>query len=477
MSRPGSIERAPRPTRRLFTDLARWMVGLGLLAGIAFPFLATLLGLPPEEVYTPRFFGATLLAGLAVGLANYGLARGVVRPRLRLLSGRMHQVAESIGSATYSDDWSRCRPETCSVPVDSQDELGESAAAFNRLVGALMNAHEVEDAVRDFSRELSGQLELAPLAARALTQLLNHTGAQAGAVLVEQGGELNVIAGHGLEDRERLRHSDHVREALRSQALRRLELPEDIVIEALVGNLRPREVVVVPIVYQSVNLGVVVLASTRPLTGERLRLLELFQRSFGLALHNAVTYDHLERLAALDPLTGAYNRRFGLGRLHEEYQRSARTRAPLGVLMLDIDHFKAVNDTYGHLVGDRVIASTANAIRRCLREGDVLVRYGGEEFLVLLPGAGCVDAQRVAERIRHACTETPVRDGEQTIQVTISGGYTAFPEQDAGDEDALIRSADTALYAAKAGGRNRIAAGECPPSQSREPLAQGRSGA
>ena len=119
-------------------------------------------------------------------------------------------------------------------------------------------------------------------------------------------------------------------------------------------------------------------------------------------MNNALAHDRLERLAAIDPLTEAYNRRFGLARLHEEYSRAVRAEAPLGILMLDLDHFKAVNDIYGHLVGDRVLRAVARACRRVIREGDVLVRYGGEEFLVLLPGAGVDDVMQIGERIRRA---------------------------------------------------------------------------
>ena len=98
----------------------------------------------------------------------------------------------------------------------------------------------------------------------------------------------------------------------------------------------------------------------------------------------------------MDPLTDAYNRRFGLARLREEFSRAVRAENPLGILMLDLDHFKAINDTYGHLVGDRVLRAVATACRRVVREGDILIRYGGEEFLVLLPGAGPPTSPRSA---------------------------------------------------------------------------------
>ena len=125
----------------------------------------------------------------------------------------------------------------------------------------------------------------------------------------------------------------------------------------------------------------------------------------------------------------AYNRRFGLGRLREEYSRAVRAEAPFGILMVDIDHFKAVNDTYGHLVGDRgVLRAVAGACRRVVREGDVLVRYGGEEFLVLLPVPAGDDVLQIGERIRRAVSETTVflQDGASRLSVTVSVGATTF---------------------------------------------------
>jgi two-component system cell cycle response regulator len=216
-----------------------------------------------------------------------------------------------------------------------------------------------------------------------------------------------------------------------------------------------REIVVVPVSFKSVPLGVIVLATTGTFERDDIELLDHLRTDLGLAVNNALAHDRLERLAAIDPLTDAYNRRFGLGRLREEFSRAVRAEGPLGILMLDIDHFKAVNDTYGHLVGDRVLRAVAGACRRVIREGDVLVRYGGEEFLVLLPGAGREDVIQAAERIRRAVSETTVEDGTSRITVTVSVGATTY--QDATETpDALVAIADRALYEAKDGGRNRV---------------------
>jgi diguanylate cyclase (GGDEF)-like protein len=166
-------------------------------------------------------------------------------------------------------------------------------------------------------------------------------------------------------------------------------------------------------------------------------------------------HEQLQKLAALDPLTGVLNRRFGMVRLHEEYSRSVRRGAPLAVLMFDIDHFKQVNDTYGHVVGDRVLRNISGMIRQGIREGDILLRYGGEEFMVILPGASRDDAFAIAERVRHIVRENATTYGANQICVTISVGLDSMPETSINNEQELIANADGALYQSKNAGRDR----------------------
>jgi diguanylate cyclase (GGDEF) domain len=182
----------------------------------------------------------------------------------------------------------------------------------------------------------------------------------------------------------------------------------------------------------------------------------LLMQGLGLALNNALLHDDLQRVAALDPLTGIYNRRFGYKRLEEELTRASRDHTSLSVLLLDLDHFKRVNDTYGHLSGDKVLIRTANVCREILREGDVLMRYGGEEFVVVLPGASIQDAREVAERIRFAISQSQINLGDQLLQVTSSIGVAATTGQKAIAADELIALADERLYKAKATGRNKV---------------------
>ena len=446
----------PRLTSRVFTDLAVWMMGFGLAIGLVFPPFCLVLGLPAASVLTPTFFVSTLVAGLAVGAVNFALARLVVGRRLRQLASAMTSVEAQIESAVYTQDWRGCDPEQCALVVDSDDEAGATARAFNSLVRTLAQSHAVETAMRDFSGLLSREFELERLGSAALEGLLRHTGSDAGVMLVVRDDELVPLASHGIRAPEGLASNDHVRRAIRLGHLERLRVgASELIVDSILVGVAAREILVAPVVFKSVPLGVIVLATGGEFERGAIELLEHFRADLGLAINNALAHDRLERLAAVDPLTDAYNRRFGLGRLREEYSRAVRAEAPFGVLMLDIDHFKAVNDTYGHLIGDRVLRAVAGACRRVIREGDVLIRYGGEEFLVLLPGAGHDDVVQAGERIRRAVSETTIEDGSSRISVTVSLGGATF--RDAVETpEALVSLADRALYEAKDGGRDQL---------------------
>ncbi len=165
----------------------------------------------------------------------------------------------------------------------------------------------------------------------------------------------------------------------------------------------------------------------------------------------------LRQMAITDELTGLRNRRYIMERLEEEFQRARRTGRPLSLIMLDIDHFKAVNDTYGHMFGDAVLRTVASRIRDCLRKHDLVGRVGGEEFLVVSPESDVQDAIIVAERIRRVVQSKAIAEGNLEVNVTLSAGVTALSEQDK-SPDSVFSRADTALYMAKQEGRNRVRA-------------------
>ena len=175
-----------------------------------------------------------------------------------------------------------------------------------------------------------------------------------------------------------------------------------------------------------------------------------------MAEHLMEHKNRLEDLSSRDGLTGLYNRREFEDRLREEVQRARRYSKPLSVLILDIDHFKDVNDRYGHQAGDEALIAVADLIRLSARPMDVVCRYGGEELAVILPETDGNGAAIVAERIRASVAEslTTTSQGDE-IQVTVSIGFATFP-QDGDTGPGLVKAADEALYAAKQDGRNLV---------------------
>ncbi|PKO57079.1 MAG: hypothetical protein CVU28_00590, partial [Betaproteobacteria bacterium HGW-Betaproteobacteria-21] len=156
-----------------------------------------------------------------------------------------------------------------------------------------------------------------------------------------------------------------------------------------------------------------------------------------------------------DPLTGVSNRRHFLELLDAELARVKRLRSQAALLMTDLDHFKQVNDAYGHAAGDQVLKHYVGIIRQTLRKTDTIGRLGGEEFAILLPGDGIDGALELAERLRSRLEASPVLSDGALISITVSIGIAALVRTD-DTSDAPLQRADVALYAAKEGGRNRV---------------------
>ncbi|MGE5174440.1 MAG: diguanylate cyclase [Betaproteobacteria bacterium] len=164
---------------------------------------------------------------------------------------------------------------------------------------------------------------------------------------------------------------------------------------------------------------------------------------------------HLKHVAITDDLTGLRNRRYIIERLEEEFRRSKRTGDPLGLIMLDIDHFKQINDAHGHLFGDVVLRVISSRIKTSLRKHDIVGRVGGEEFLVICPESALKDTIIVAQRILTNINGEAIGDGIKEVRVALSAGATALNDNDISSEK-LFSRADSALYKAKEDGRNRV---------------------
>lgn len=448
-------EPLPRLTKRVFSDLAIWMTSLGLVMGVVFPFFVMAFGVPSDYVMSPSFFTATIGAGLVVGAANHVLSRAVVGSRLRHMRSKMAKVEGTLRMAT-ADEASACTPEKCMITVDSDDELGDAAASFNRLVEALSESQRASLLAANFATTLASHIELTPLVDAALQVLRSANGFSASGLCLLDDGELVTVASTGLAEPDALAASELVEQSVRTLDTVKVDLPSDIPLDAGIVEFRPRCVIAFPLHIRLVPIGVVVLASTEPIDDGQELLIQRLLPNFAVAVNNALSHERLQRVAAIDTLTGLHNRRFGMERLSQEFSRSVRSGEPLGIVLFDIDHFKMVNDEHGHQAGDHVLQAIAENAKGALREGDTLLRYGGEEFLAVLPGAGDSDLRAIGERMRRVAESTVVVEAGAEVRVTISLGAISFPSSDATDLDDLIRQADAAMYSAKQAGRNRL---------------------
>jgi diguanylate cyclase (GGDEF)-like protein len=220
-----------------------------------------------------------------------------------------------------------------------------------------------------------------------------------------------------------------------------------------------------PMVSAGTPVGVLGVSPTPPLTDHQRSVLAAAAALFAVSLKNAELFREVHENSVRDALTGCFNRKHALEVMDAELRRARRSQMPVSLLMFDLDHFKAINDSFGHLCGDAVLAAVGSRMKSVLRGSDLKCRYGGEEFLVLLPDTPLAGARRVAETLRREIADHPVPWNDTTIAVSASFGVTAV---NAGEVDplAIMSRADAALYRAKQDGRNCVGVHEDVPAAS-----------
>ena len=218
-----------------------------------------------------------------------------------------------------------------------------------------------------------------------------------------------------------------------------------------------------PILNDDECLGVLGLGRGRPgyeFTMDQIQFGRLLANLTALILNNAQLREALREQSIHDPLTGLFNRRYMEEGFKQQLGRATRERQPLAMLMIDIDHFKQFNDTHGHATGDVLLCEVGRFLKKNIRIEDIACRYGGEEFLLIMPGASLQEIEGRAERLRSEVKELQVEhDGKRVGNISLSVGVAAYPEHGSSQES-IMRAADAALYRAKQSGRDRVIVAE-----------------
>jgi diguanylate cyclase (GGDEF)-like protein len=399
-----------------------------------------------------------VIIGLLVATAlGYALARLLARPLQRLAEG-----AREVASGNFDTH----------VDAEGQGDIAQLAETFNEMtqhlrgyVGELERSRdELRRGLDRLGETLSSTHDLGGMFAVILDTAAITLQAKAGAVyLLSPSGRdlrLEVARGYQAPQRASLKIGEGI--AGRSAAGVSVLLPSD---RDPVSPSRPVEpaaptAIAVPLIRGDRTMGVLALygrSIPEPFEREDVSTLGSFAAQASVAVENVLLHKEAQRLSITDGLTGVWNRRYLQLTLTKEIERGQRFGRPLSVLMMDIDHFKNVNDAHGHQVGDEVLVElTRRAMSTIRGQIDALARYGGEEFVVVLPETPSDGARVVADKILAVIRHRPfVEEGNTSVPLTVSIGVASFPE-DGATADELIRAADLAMYRAKEAGRDRV---------------------
>ena len=329
-----------------------------------------------------------------------------------------------------------------------QEEQNLARTAEAEVQQAQARAAELERLVA-FGEALGRALTLEAIRDVVLQQLPRLTGTDRAWVMARQEGRWQAFSHEAGQDREKLELSymDIVEQAV----------PTDPAKPAAPSNVYGH--MCLPMTVGGEVVGLLAVPESESTTADsRRRVLAAAATLLGTSLRNSQLFREVKDNSLRDGLTGCYNRTHTLEVIGTELRRARRTHQPVSLIMLDIDHFKQINDRFGHLCGDAVLATVGARMREALRGSDHKCRYGGEEFLVLLPETPIEGARRVAETLRRALADRIVTWKNERLQITASFGVSvALPSET--DIQALIGRADQALYQAKHEGRNRVQSG------------------
>ncbi|MCX5848881.1 MAG: diguanylate cyclase [Deltaproteobacteria bacterium] len=323
--------------------------------------------------------------------------------------------------------------------------------------------------VMQVSQVISSEIMLDRLLQKIMHMSIANAGAQRGYLILESDGELIIEASEDVDkDEFRVMQSmalkectglclaivNYVHRSGKDVILGNAVQEGPFMNDPYIMRTRCKSILCTPILNKGILTGILYMENnltTNAFTPERLEILQIISAQASISIENARLFE----LATTDGMTKLYVHRYFQLLLDQEMKRSRRHNKQVALIMMDIDNFKAFNDTYGHQLGDKVLKEVASAVKKNSRTEDVAARYGGEEFVLILPETDARQAMIAAEKIRASVAELEIPYGHQKLHVTISLGVSTYPEH-AGEKEALIHTADEALYKSKNRGKNCV---------------------
>jgi len=442
----------------VLTRVRELMFCFGLIMGAVFPFFSMLLlDVPAESVLTPKYFVGCILAGLLVGGVSSLLMELTVVKEILKFKNHVSYVSANIRE--YKEG-SRSLEEcaNCYLEISSADALGEIQEGMNALTATIRSSFYKHELTDSYYQLLNYALDTQQLCDNTLRYFAENLSKVVAC-------ELFIFGETGLQLKGSLFVYREIPPAYYKflqdvVKLQRVHVSDESTVLADTGHLTEmtKGHLVFPILDKREQLGALVLYVNDAMGGDDIRHVNRLLKQFQLAYGNARAYSQIKGLATYDGLTKVYNRQHGMQLANEEFEACRREHIPISVIMLDLDHFKQLNDSFGHPAGDMILQNVAALLDENTRGRDLVIRYGGEEFVVVMPQTGRRDAAMRIQAILQNLNGMKFSWNKLPIQISFSAGVASSEGPIIADYslESVLHQADGALYKAKQQGRNQV---------------------